>query len=121
MSRSPHPRVGSSADQVDHIRTQIPLMSSASPHKGSYKSSGEHAVRIRILEQENERFLRKIRGLESQLTELERVHGERIQELLKVSFVSYGVIKLLCIYEDFHDFRSDGKREIEKILAKRNR
>jgi hypothetical protein len=43
------------------------------------KESGESAIRIRILEQDNERLMRKIRGLENQLTELEKAHGERIQ------------------------------------------
>ena len=87
---------GIGLDRVDHIRTQIPLLSSASPGHGG--SGSEHLVRIRILEQENERFLRKIRGLESQLSELEKVHGERIQELLQVK------IELKYVY-----FRSQEK------------
>jgi hypothetical protein len=36
-------------------------------------------VKIRILEQENERQLRKIRALEQQLSELEQLHGARVQ------------------------------------------
>ncbi len=40
---------------------------------------GEHMVKIRILEQENERQLRKIRALEQQLSELEQLHGARVQ------------------------------------------
>lgn len=39
--------------------------------------------KIRILVQENERHLRKIKGLEQQLMDLEQVHGLRIQELLQ--------------------------------------
>lgn len=49
--------------------------------KGSNRkqNGGEHLVRIKILEQENDRLQKKIRGLESQLTELEKAHGDRIQ------------------------------------------
>ncbi len=35
------------------------------------------------MEQENERLLKKIRGLEQQLQELEKAHGDRVQELLR--------------------------------------
>jgi len=45
-------------------------------------NSSEQMIRVKLLEQENERYVRKIKGLESQLSELERVHGGRIQELL---------------------------------------
>lgn len=69
-----------SKDQVDHVRAQIPLLSSRSPIVGQ---CGDHLVKIRILEQENERYNRKIRGLEQQLADLEQIHGSRIQELLQ--------------------------------------
>ena len=69
-------------DRVDHVvRSQIPLLSSPSSG-GQSRDHGESIVKIRILEQENERFVRKIKGLESQLVDLERNHGVRIQELL---------------------------------------
>jgi chromosome segregation ATPase len=76
-------------EQVDHVRTQIPLMSGGQrtptpgSHHHAHAGSNENLVKIRILEQENERFLRKIRGLEQQLSELESLHGSRIQELLQ--------------------------------------
>lgn len=74
-------------DQADHgrvQRAQIPLMSSPSP-AGGYGGGGhgEGVVKLKIMEQENERLLRKIGGLEGQLKELERVHGDRVQELLR--------------------------------------
>ena len=62
-----------------------PLLASASRQKMTSRAQeGEYLVKIRILEQENERFSRKIRGLEAQLSELEQCHGVRIQELLQV-------------------------------------
>ena len=84
---------GGNFDQVDIVRSQIPLLGGGSQSGAAMEGGGsaalrrsaqlgENVVKIRILEQENERFLRKIRGLEAQLSELERVHGVRIQELL---------------------------------------
>ena len=35
------------------------------------------------MEQENERLGRKVRGLEQQLSELEILHGKRVQDLLQ--------------------------------------
>ncbi len=66
-------------------RAQIPLLSSSSGgrHHQHQHHREEGSVKLKILEQENERLLKKIRGLEQQLQELERSHGERIQELLK--------------------------------------
>ncbi len=67
-------------------RNQIPLLSSSSAAAAAAahaRESGESAVKLRIMEQENERLVKKIRGLETQLQELERAHGDRIQELLK--------------------------------------
>ncbi len=79
-------------EQVDHVRSQIPLMGSGGgsaadlltptrPHR--HPGSNEYLVKIRILEQENERHLRKIRSLEEQLSELESLHGSRVQDLLQ--------------------------------------
>ena len=42
----------------------------------------ENLLKIRNLEQDNDRLLRKIRGLEQQLCDLELLHGQRVQELL---------------------------------------
>jgi hypothetical protein len=69
-------------DVVDHVRTQIPLLASSSSPAAMAASGGEQLIRFKLLEQENERYIRKIKGLESQLSELERVHGSRIQDLL---------------------------------------
>ena len=41
-------------------------------------ASGEHLIKIRLLEQENERLGRKVRGLEQQLSELEILHSKRV-------------------------------------------
>ena len=60
---------GGGGDVVDHVRAQVPLR--ASPVAVSNVS--EQTIRVKLLEQENERYLRKIKGLESQLAELERV------------------------------------------------
>ena len=65
------PMRGGGSDVIDHVRSQIPLLSSsvvASPGGGHKMSaSGEGAIKLKILEQENERLLRKIKGLEAQL------------------------------------------------------
>jgi len=44
--------------------------------------NGSGGVKLRILEQENDRLVKKIKGLELQLADLERMHGQRIEELL---------------------------------------
>ena len=44
---------------------------------------GEHVVRIRILEQEAERHLRRVKSLEQQLAEVEQAAGERTNQLLQ--------------------------------------
>ncbi len=77
--KSPATSLSSSLSQ---IRAQIPLTS------GGGRSPSQHAhneslVKLRLVEQENERLLRKIRGLEQQLTDLEMLHGRRVQELLQ--------------------------------------
>ena len=63
------------------VRTQIPLLSG----RGGAESpeTGEHLVRIRILEQEVERHLRRVASLEQQLGELESGHQARLAEMLK--------------------------------------
>ena len=63
------------------VRTQIPLLSG----RGGAESpeTGEHLVRIRILEQEVERHLRRVASLEQQLTELEAGHQARLEEMLR--------------------------------------
>ena len=67
-----------------HIRSQIPLVGGRSPvASGGHHAHGESLIKVRLLEQENERLLRKIRGLEQQLSELELLHGKRVQELLQ--------------------------------------
>lgn len=71
----------SSNISADHVRSQIPLMGGRSP--SGHHAHGESLVKVRLLEQENERLLRKIRSLEQQLTELEMLHGKRVQELLQ--------------------------------------
>ena len=66
------------------VRTQIPLMSGGQRGGGGADSPdcGEHLVRIKILEQEVERHLRRVSGLEQQLTELEHQHKLRLEEML---------------------------------------
>lgn len=97
-----------SVDQVDHpvIRSQIPLMSSQVRGQERVRQTqlqvGEYLVKIRILEQENERLQRKIRGLETQLSELEHCHGVRIQELLQ---------------ERRKEREKDGKRQKESLRS----
>ena len=71
----------------NHVRSQIPLVGGRSPLSpaGGHHVHGESLVKVRLLEQENERLLRKIRALEQQLSELELLHGKRVQELLQVN------------------------------------
>ena len=67
-------------DQVDHVRSQIPLLGGHGSHHAHHHT--ENLLKIRNLEQDNDRLLRKIRGLEQQLSDLELLHGQRVQELL---------------------------------------
>ena len=60
--------IGAGGDVVDHVRTQVPLRASV-----AVANSSEQMIRVKLLEQENERYVRKIKGLETQLSELERV------------------------------------------------
>ena len=69
-------------DHVDHIRSQIPLLGGRTPTPRNH-AHGEQLTKIRLLEQENDRLLRKVRGMEQQLSELEILHGKRVQELLQ--------------------------------------
>ena len=62
------------------VRTQIPLLSGRGEEKAE---CGEHMVRIRILEQEVERHLRRVCLLEQQLSELEKQHRERTEQLMQ--------------------------------------
>ncbi len=68
--------------QLDHVRSQIPLVSGAAAAGGPH-AHAEQMVKVRGLEQDNERLVRKIRGLEQQLSDLELLHGKRVQELLQ--------------------------------------
>jgi hypothetical protein len=43
---------------------------------------GEHLVRIRILEQEAERHLRRVQNLEHQLADMEKKTQERVEQVL---------------------------------------
>ena len=98
-------------DQVDVVRSQILSSSGGQTNHqrlvegaGQYRRNvhiGENVVKIRILEQENERFLRKIRGLEAQLSELERVHGGRIQELLGKKTKDF-LFPLYALFSSYH-------------------
>ena len=64
------------------VRTQIPLLSGRGGGGAESPDCGEHLVRIRLLEQEVERHLRRVASLEQQLAELEAQHGARVEELL---------------------------------------
>ena len=63
------------------VRTQIPLLSGRGGPGG--QESGEHLVRIRILEQEVERHLRRVDSLTQQLAEVEGQHRARVEEMMK--------------------------------------
>ena len=67
---------------TEHIRAQIPLVGGRSPSAGSGHAHGESLVKVRLLEEENLRLLRKIKSLEQQLSEIEILHGKRVTELL---------------------------------------
>ena len=63
------------------VRTQIPLLSGrAGPES---LECGEHLVRIRILEQEVERHLRRVDSLNQQLAEVEAQHRVRVEDMMK--------------------------------------
>ena len=67
----------------EHVRAQIPLVGGRSPSAGSGgHAHGESLVKVRLLEEENLRLLRKIKSLEQQLSEIEILHGKRVTELL---------------------------------------
>ena len=70
------------SDKERIVRTQIPMMGGGS-HLLQGAECGEHVVRIRILEQEAERHLRRVKSLEQQLQEVEHAAGERTAQLLQ--------------------------------------
>ena len=73
--------IGAGGDVVDHVRAQVPLRASVAVTK----NGSEQLIRVKLLEQENERYVRKIKGLESQLSELERV--SLISMCIQVTFL----------------------------------
>ena len=86
--RSP-PMFGASSPHPHHHHHHHQHLSGAvSPAHHHHHIFGEHMIKIRILEQENERQLRKIRALEQQLSELEQLHGARVQVQTKLIFDS---------------------------------
>ena len=62
--------MGAGGDVVDHVRAQVPLLRAS---VAATSNSSEQMIRVKLLEQENERYVRKIKGLEAQLSELEKV------------------------------------------------
>ena len=73
--------------QVDHVRTQIPLVAAGvfDQHSGSQAGTHlthHHILKIRIAEQETERQRKKVKALEEQLASLEKLQIERINALL---------------------------------------
>ena len=68
----------------EHVRSQIPLLGGRSPSAGGTGSHahGESLIKVRLLEEENQRLLRKIKSLEQQLSDIEILHGKRVTELL---------------------------------------
>ena len=62
--------LGAGGDVVDHVRAQVPLLRAS---VAAASNSSEQMIRVKLLEQENERYVRKIKGLEAQLSELEKV------------------------------------------------
>ena len=73
--------------QVDHVRTQIPLVAAGVFDQQSGSQAGthlthHHILKIRIAEQETERQRKKVKALEEQLASLEKLQIERINALL---------------------------------------
>jgi hypothetical protein len=76
-------RVSSPRNMSEHVRSQIPLLGGRSPISGSGSHAhGESLVKVRLLEEENQRLMRKIKSLEQQLSDIEILHGKRVTELL---------------------------------------
>ena len=73
---TPSPRIS------EHVRSQIPLLGGRSPSGTGSHAHGENLVKVRLLEEENQRLMRKIKSLEQQLSEIEVLHGKRVTELL---------------------------------------
>ena len=73
--------------QVDHVRTQIPLVAAGvfdqqSGSQARTHLTQHHILKIRIAEQETERQRKKVKALEEQLASLEKLQIERINALL---------------------------------------
>jgi len=66
-------------DSEKVVRTQIPMMSGK---QVGGKECGEHVVRIKILEAEAERHIRRIQALEHQIQQIENRTQERVEQLL---------------------------------------
>ena len=79
--------LGAGGDVVDHVRAQVPLLRAS---LAAASNSSEQMIRVKLLEQENERYVRKIKGLEAQLSELEKVS----------LYFHIDVTFLLCIYDE---------------------
>ena len=72
------------SDQTERIvRSQFIPSLSGRAGAGLEPESGEHLVRIKILEQEVERHLRRVDSLNQQLAELEAQHRTRVEEMLQ--------------------------------------
>ena len=74
-------------DQVDHVRTQIPLVASEigierTRVQGSNHLHHHNLLKIKIAEQETERQRKKVNALREQLASLEKAQDDRIQGLL---------------------------------------
>ena len=83
LSKSGYSRVSSPRNVSEHVRSQIPLLGGRSPISGSGSHAhGESLVKVRLLEEENQRLMRKIKSLEQQLSDIEILHGKRVTELL---------------------------------------
>ena len=102
----------SSLDQSSEriVRSQFPLASGRGGE--AVQECGEHLVRIRLLEQEVERHLRRVTGLEQQLQELEHQHAARLQQLLQERKVER---------ERDHTRHSGSLKQLEHSLNSRER
>ena len=73
--------------QVDHVRTQIPLVAAGAYEPKHGAQSGNHLnhhhiLKVKIAEQETERQRKKVKALEEQLLSLEKLQTERMNDLL---------------------------------------
>lgn len=79
-SESKQAKYSNSVDSEKIVRTQIPLMSGKQVVGNDF---GEHQLRIRVLEQEAERHIRRISALENQIRQAEAKTQDRVEQLLK--------------------------------------